>query len=252
MQQILRQYGRLPSNPGNRAALFTGLFDLSRDLENDEAQGIEVWLRNGGNPDNFPQPRPATPTAVPMEEAMEGYYSGAERDVETEDEEEWPEYNPNDFEDRDTDMEDADLQDPFDETSSEELNIHNELLEQTDMESFPEGAQLDNLGQGGDVAGDFDTDFDLPKIQYKEPDPVENECSVCYEGKESADLLAPLKITSTCDHDTDRKACFQCLEQHITLTVKSGDLVYLNCPFCDEKMSPDEIEKYASADAFSR
>jgi hypothetical protein len=53
MQRILREYGRLPENPGERAGLFVALTALARDLDEERSESINNWLHNGGE---FPSP----------------------------------------------------------------------------------------------------------------------------------------------------------------------------------------------------
>lgn len=53
MQQVLRHYNRMPSNPGSRAALFVELTKLGKELAADEehqmdSQKVEEWMRDGG------------------------------------------------------------------------------------------------------------------------------------------------------------------------------------------------------------
>src|SRR4051794_32223098 len=69
MQQILRQYHRLPDGPPNRALLFTGLFDLAKELNDnhkaDQVESIKNWLKNGGE---FPiPPSPPRPAVVQLD-----------------------------------------------------------------------------------------------------------------------------------------------------------------------------------------
>lgn len=54
MQQVLRHYDRMPSNPGNRPALFVELHKLARQLVADEASQEQAhqltkWMKEGGN-----------------------------------------------------------------------------------------------------------------------------------------------------------------------------------------------------------
>lgn len=64
MQQVLREYKiNLPPMPSNRAALYLALFELAKELDEEEARGIENWLTNGGP---FPSPsRNAVPEPEP-------------------------------------------------------------------------------------------------------------------------------------------------------------------------------------------
>lgn len=54
MQQVLRHYNRLPTNPGNRASLFVELNNVAKDLEANEAAQDQIhqlteWMTNGGD-----------------------------------------------------------------------------------------------------------------------------------------------------------------------------------------------------------
>jgi hypothetical protein len=136
MQQVLRQYNRLglQEGPPNRALLFTQLFDLAKELnedhKEDQVERIQSWLKNGGE---FPIPPPTSPVIedsvesgwevaaqIILEEDRiagtfvggnpDGQHQNAERGEENhetvdevmEDQNgsdgEWPEYNPAEYE----------------------------------------------------------------------------------------------------------------------------------------------------------
>jgi hypothetical protein len=251
MQQILRTYGRLPSNPGNRATLFTSLFDLSTDLGDNEVQGITNWLQNGGVPDDFPAPRPATPSPVPSDDM--DVYGGEGVDPGDEGEGEWQEYNPADFENGDIEVADAypavGYEMGFE--NGQELPDHDERFEQPG-EPFEDAVHLGNIAQGRDVLHDFDDDLDDLGNTAKGAKRPENECSICMEVMESTDKFVPSKVTTTCNHDHDMRTCFNCLKRQLTSNIESGSLAYLNCPFCPEKLSAEEVKRYATSEAFAR
>lgn len=74
MQQVLRHYHRLPSNPGSRAALFVELTRLGKELALDEgkqlqAQQVEDWMRHGGE---FPLGITPAPTNAAEQRQFEG------------------------------------------------------------------------------------------------------------------------------------------------------------------------------------
>jgi len=262
MQQILRAYGQLPTNPGNRAALYTGLFDLSRDLNDDETQGIETWLQSGGNPDEFPTPRVVAPiyTAeedlLAMSQSEDEYGGGLNRDAD----DDWQEYNPADFEDEEAVMDEIDhLRGSAEENGATEATI-------IDLTSERDGSDIDTYNpeeekeietdpletEEEDMVANFDLDFPAPGIPGQGSDKIKNECCVCYNVMASADLLTPLKLTSTCNHDSDLRSCFSCIAEHIDSTVERFAINAINCPFCDETLSPDEIKKFASSETFAR
>jgi hypothetical protein len=243
MQQILRSYGRLPSNPGNRAALYTGLFDLSKDLGDDEVQGIEDWLRSGSNPDYVPPLRPASPVATTTEGTKDRIHFDDEHEGGDEfgGELEWERYDPAEYEAKDVEMED---------THSQEGNEEIGITDPNDASSHV-GSQIDNTHPKEEQPSS-DVEFKPPGVQYQEPEKAENKCSVCYDGVASADLLVPSKLTSTCDHDSERRSCFPCLAEHIDYTLERFALNSIKCPFCDETLSHEEIKKYATPVTFAR
>lgn len=247
MQQILRAYGRLPSNPGNRAALYTGLFDLSKSLGDDEVLGIESWLQNGGIPDDFPTPKPATPVTSTSSGATEEFLSEEDNvEAEVEDEGEWPEYNPAAFESDDAEMENSQSHGYDEPEAVPQLNDEDSAVEDAHTgDEIPDEEEI----TGSDLE---DIDFQRPRIPYTESEKPENECQVCYEAIASADLLAPSKLTSTCDHDEERRSCLPCLAEHIDITLERFALHAINCPFCDETLSHEEVKKYATPAAFTR
>ena len=249
MQQILRTHGRLPSNPGNRTILFTSIFDLSRDLPDDEIQSIGDWLQNGGVPDDFPVPRPKSPSPVPNS-GPDGYRY---EDESEESQQAWQEYNPADFEDESAGIVDTHLieGDEMDFENGLEIPDRDEQSEQIE-ELFEDGVLFGNSRQEHNVLGDFNGSLADREDSTGGAERPEHECSVCMDVKESADKLAPVKVTATCDHDHDMRTCFHCLEQHITSIISEGCLAYLCCPLCTEKLSAKEIEKYATPGAFAR
>lgn len=247
MQQILRAYGRMPSNPGNRAALFTSLFDLSKDVEDDEAQGITDWLQNGGVPDDFPMPRPPTPVpADEMEVDGDGGVDSLDEEAEI-----WQEYNPADFENGDSEAADAFPAEFNDMDISEDLKPVNddELSQQSEYDVSP--AEIPPP-EGENASRGFDEDLGEWGNGVDGAARPENECSICMEAMESADDLVPAKVTATCDHDHGMRACSSCLQRDIAERVQGGSLAYLNCLFCPEKFSAEEVKRYATPEIFAR
>ena len=243
MQQILRQYRHLPSNPGNRAALFTSLFDLSKDLGDDEAQGIKIWLQSGGAPDDFPAPKAPNPSQA-MSDIIDG-----DGNTEEESERGWPEYNPADFEGEGIEMEDSFGSRSVEDDHPQALGDHYEHLDQ-DTDHSSENKSSDPI-QGENAATASNAGRESDEDQCDE-EVLDNECDVCMEVKESADLLAPAKITPNCKHDHERRVCFRCIERHIHATIEYGALGDLRCPSCHEKLSYEEMKRYASAETFAR
>jgi hypothetical protein len=244
MQQILRAYGRMPSNPGLRAALFTGLFDLSKDLEEDEVQAITTWLHDGGVLDAFParKPAPASSEAWPNDmDVAEG------QAADTEGEEEWERYDPAAF--GDGEME---LAAPLDaeDANDEEMSVGDEDLTPpvADHENdLPPAYATEGSDDDLDQLDEADEAEDGPQA------PGRAECDICC-GDESDVSFAPKGITSNCKHyrDDNRRACFNCLQVQLATNIQGGDLTILKCPFCTELFSIAEIKKYASPESYDR
>jgi hypothetical protein len=252
MQQILRAYGRLPSNPGSRADLFLGLFDLSKDLGDGEVQGIDDWLQKGGVPDDFPALKPPSPSPVPTDdmevdgdEILTALHGG---------EEEWQEYNPADFETGDTEVAVAYPagESEMDFEPQHEMPDDDEPAELLDDEHLRNGVDFADPWQGQDEPRDFDDDLNDWGNTDNGAEGPENECSICMGVMDSADELVPTKVTAKCDHDHKHRTCFCCLEQQLTVSVKGGSLSHLNCPFCPEKFSAEEVKRYATPETFAR
>jgi hypothetical protein len=243
MQQILRQYGRLPSNPGDRSALFSGLFDLTRELGEDERQGIEDWLQNGGE---FPAPAPVFNYSLPEPDSRNTWGHEEEHD-------EWPDYNPADFESGSDREEDQDPFVPGAGTFHDE-NSHRGAADEHDNEQDSEAGE--NAMSGNDeVPIHTNTSTDHQVINSAQPpnsSTTEFECGICTEPFASSELLAPPQVTATCDHDHDWRVCFPCLQQAIESVLEEGALQRLICPFCPERLSHDNIKKYSTNEAFAR
>lgn len=95
MQQLLREFQQLPTNPSDRTALFTGLFALAKELTDEQVRDIQPWLQNGGE---FPKHVVPVPD-VQLQQGMDVQYEDGDGD-ENEDEDVWPEYDPEAFADR--------------------------------------------------------------------------------------------------------------------------------------------------------
>jgi hypothetical protein len=59
MHRILREYGKLPENPGSRPEIFVALAALAKSLDDLEVARIFSWIENGGD---FPTPNTAKPS----------------------------------------------------------------------------------------------------------------------------------------------------------------------------------------------
>ncbi len=233
MQQVLRAYERLPPNPADRVALYTGLFELAKDLDEDETSNLELWLRNGGE---FPAPTPRNQHLSMPDEVMD-----LTRNNEQEDEQnDWPDYHPEDF--------------AF--VASE--------MEQEDFELHEEGENLatDN-GRGREQEGseedESDNTDDNSSALPQAPNSLKGksateivECLICAESYVLAEFPPSTQITSTCNHKNDERVCIYCLHQSIETAVTEGQLNLVVCPFCPEKLSRDEVKRYATNEIFAR
>lgn len=261
MQQILRQYGRLPHNPGNRGDLFLGLFALARDLNKNDIQGIENWLRDGGE---FPAPSPATAPAA----ASSNSPPTISDEWSDDDDDDWPEYNPAEFESTAPDME-VDHDDLDEEVDHDGLGEDFDL--QPEEEDHVHDAQpAERFGEQVGFAADEEMlvttlAFDYQNVEVHEARGSVDlsrhtdtfpagytECNICITTLPPSDFPASSKITASCNHDQEYKACLVCLEQGIEASVKVGALNRLVCPFCPERLSSDEIKTYASQEIFTR
>ncbi|TVY92730.1 hypothetical protein LAWI1_G004020 [Lachnellula willkommii] len=93
MQQLLREFQQLPTNPGDRAALFTGLFALAKELTDDQVRDIQPWLQNGGEFPKHVVPAPVVQQGMGVQSLDQDEYGDG-------DEDDWPEYDPEAFADR--------------------------------------------------------------------------------------------------------------------------------------------------------
>jgi len=236
MQQVLRAYECLPANPMDRVALYTGLFELTKDLDENETRNLEVWLRNGGE---FP-----TPTPRNQQPSGDGEAIDLTSDDDQADENDWPEYHPEDFEA--VDMEEDDDDDGDDSTSSEEegenLTIHN--AHGHDQESSEEDGEDDEF-EGRRPA--------RPALSSQGKSATECfECLICAESFGVTEFPPSVQITSTCQHSDNERVCTYCLQQSIETAVTEGQLNLITCPFCPEKLSCDDVKKYATNEIFAR
>ncbi|TVY71309.1 E3 ubiquitin-protein ligase [Lachnellula suecica] len=86
----------------------------------------------------------------------------------------------------------------------------------------------------------------------KDPSSTNIECGICAESYDASLFPSSSQITANCNHGHDTKVCLDCLGQHIQSALDEGLLHRLNCPFCPEIMSYEEIKKYSTPEAFAR
>lgn len=83
IRHILKHYGELPENQGDRLALFLRLQSLEKNLLEDDCEKIKNWLANGGG---LPPRRPVNPVIADEEESEKELEQGGEESkVEEED-----------------------------------------------------------------------------------------------------------------------------------------------------------------------
>ncbi|TVY46806.1 E3 ubiquitin-protein ligase [Lachnellula occidentalis] len=100
MQQLLREFQKLPTNPSDRTALFTGLFELARVLTDEQIRDIQPWLQNGGEFPKHVLPTPDVSLSMgvhSLDQDEEEEEDDDENEDDDEDEEAWPEYNSDAF-----------------------------------------------------------------------------------------------------------------------------------------------------------
>lgn len=227
MQQVLRTYGRLPASP-SRAALYAALFELAKELDEDETRNLEEWLKNGGE---FPAPTPKNPPPTAGTDAD---------DVEEDDVGEWPDYRPEDFESASSGIEEDE-----DNRNAEE------------MEDDDESGGGDRDMNEGDLSSDLDEDEE-EEVDHRRYRPVRKaagisiECLICAESYDTTEFPAKTQITSSCNHKNDERVCVYCLQQSIATAVTEGQLHLIICPFCPEKLSHGEVKQYATREVFAR
>jgi hypothetical protein len=243
MQQVLRAYERLPANPMDRGALYTSLFELAKDLDEDETQNIENWLKNGGE---FPAPPSRNP---PQAEAVN---SIADDDEHEDEEGEWPEYHSENFEtgssESNGDMnEDAENSE---EESEEDDDPHARAVG-TRRFAFPLEGEEGWEGDSEDENAQMDPRARRTHLKSKSSGEM-IECLICADEFDKTEFPETTQITSNCNHKNDERVCIYCLQQSIATAVTEGQLHLVICPFCPEKLSHDEVKKYATREVFAR
>jgi len=282
MQQLLREFQRLPANPSDRTTLFTGIFALSKDLTEEQTQAIQPWLQNGGA-----FPKHALPLA-PVVQQSTNARSLDQHDDEGEDEEAWPDYNPEDFVTREEEEANSDSEYAVDHDDDDEEDDNWRDLTGTRPRRHSTGTHGETAGFAqGNWAGPPNQTFQapvrgtsaanswapLPEIQVppplfspveldqrassassqpRDPNSTDIECGICSELFPPSAFPASLKITEKCNHDHEMMACLDCIRQAIQTTLDEGLLHRLNCPYCHEILSYEDMKKYATQEAFAR
>lgn len=77
------------------------------------------------------------------------------------------------------------------------------------------------------------------------------ECVACLETLQWT-FFPDQNITSSCNHTTPDQICKGCLAHHLRLQLESNGLNRLTCPLCNNVLSYNEIQRWASPDVFSR
>ena len=225
MQQILRHYGRLPTNPGNRAELYIELASVAREVDEDESLAIETWLRDGGE-------FPLTPILPQPPEFRERPFQ--------------PGFDDGDFE--------IDNFDTGDRTG-EYVGFDPQLFRADEEEPEPERENEERTADGED---DEEQEFDNHGPGASEsalaptavPPSADIECDVCMESFAASGFPPTSRITSSCDHEGI--CCLHCIQETIGTAIREGALNRLTCPMCPEKLSYQEIKAYASREIFER
>ena len=78
------------------------------------------------------------------------------------------------------------------------------------------------------------------------------ECLICADEFDKTEFPEATQITSHCHHKNDERVCVYCLQQSIATAVTEGQLHLIICPFCPEKLSHNEVKKYATREVFAR
>jgi hypothetical protein len=254
MQQILRQYRRLPENPADRTELYIGLVLLQVDLPTDEWERIRDWLKGNGRGE-FPTPvtLPPEPEPEPMvgtsfqpiggvqynrERMTGGSENDGSFDVLMEDEE----------------MEIARVEEHF-ETGFDRASNQNRHRNRVQDSGNELQLQDGFIGYTSPWANgdDFDSESDESTSSQSAKAITETvECSICMESYAESYFPTTTKITSNCAHGHDGKVCLSCIRMSISSALKEGALHRIICPLCPEKLSKDEIRQYASPDMMIR
>lgn len=243
MQQVLRAYERLPANPMDRGALYTGLFELAKDLDEDETQILENWLKNGGE---FPAPTPRNAPPTPTTELVD--LNGDFQDGEEVGE--WPEYNPEDFEDGSSGGGGEGSGDGDEDEGSEDED-------EDDFDEEVEDSDMSDDEEEMEEVFDFEGIDHRPRFVRRtrpkgKATGVSIECLICADEFDSSEFPATTQVTSSCHHKNDERVCVYCLQQSIATAVTEGQLHLIICPFCPEKLSHDEVKQYATREIFAR
>ncbi len=237
MQQVLRAYERLPANPMDRGALYTSLFELAKELDEDETRNIENWLKNGGE---FPSPPARNP---PQAQAVG---PTADNDEDGDEEGEWPDYHPEDFETGSSE-------------ANEDMNEDAENSKEEDEDDDPHAGTIDMHRAWPDDEQDDSEDDDTQRDTRPRRTCLRGkstgemiECSICADEFDESEFPETSQITSNCHHKNNERVCIYCLQQSIATAVTEGQLHLVICPFCPEKLSHDEVNKYATREVFAR
>lgn len=91
-----------------------------------------------------------------------------------------------------------------------------------------------------------------PSSKQEDPNSTDVECGICAEFFPPSGFSASSKITDRCDHDHEMVACLNCIRSGIQSTLDEGILHLLNCPYCPEILSYEDVKKYATKEAFAR
>jgi hypothetical protein len=99
---------------------------------------------------------------------------------------------------------------------------------------------------------DLDQQASGSSPQPRDPNSTDIECGICAEFYPPSSFPASSKITEKCNHDQEMMACLGCIRQDIQTTLDEGLLHRLNCPYCHEILSYEDMKKYATQETFAR
>ena len=85
------------------------------------------------------------------------------------------------------------------------------------------------------------------RLATSQPQPP--DCCVCFTALESSTRCND-KVTASCNHETN--ICRNCLRQSIKSQFESKIWDQINCPSCNQRLTPDDINKHGDREMITR
>ncbi|TGO37743.1 hypothetical protein BHYA_0090g00330 [Botrytis hyacinthi] len=288
MRHVLKHYGKLPENQGDRLALFLRLQTFETSLDEEVSEKVKEWFENGGDlPSTHPVTAPAEESSG--EDGEDGEDEGDEDEGDEDEGDEDEEENSDDesssdsgasansghelqWEDRERALRRHPGMDIFDlfpqhpdnperdnyifgaEPDNGEFGMEPNSTDDEEESSETEESEDKTESEDDDDEDDEEEETkEEPEIgeahDHSQKLPDKVECVICAEDVLRVNTWS--NITGDCQH-RDTLICRECLDLSITTDIEYGLLNGIKCPLCSAVLTDQDVLCKASTGVLER